>query len=91
MEWYFRRQLIQLSPAEQIELIGKAQQGDAEAASRLLRSLYPLIIREVNKKVAETLHINIGEPLPYAQLAEIKGRQALMNHLRQVTYSLAKQ
>jgi putative hemolysin len=49
-----------------------------------------LIINEINNKIGETLHISIGEPIPYEQLAGIKGRQALMNHLRLVTYALAQ-
>ncbi|MDQ3248295.1 MAG: lysophospholipid acyltransferase family protein [Chloroflexota bacterium] len=48
-----------------------------------------LIISEVNNKVAKAIRITIGQPLPYAQLATIKGRQALMNYLRQATYALA--
>jgi putative hemolysin len=48
-----------------------------------------LIIYEVNKQIAKPLHIAIGAPLTHEQLAGIKGRQALMDHLRQVTYGLA--
>lgn len=48
-----------------------------------------LIISEVNNKIAKTIRINIGHPMAYEELAVIKGRQALLNYLRQATYALA--
>lgn len=94
LEWkLFTAKLIHMTKATVIPIYFHGQNSHLfQLVSQFSLTLrLALIIREVNKKVAETLHINIGEPIPYAQLAEIKGRQALMNHLRQVTYSLAKQ
>lgn len=34
------------------------------------------------------MQISIGDPIPYEQLATLKSRQALTNHLRQLTYAL---
>jgi putative hemolysin len=47
-----------------------------------------LIIYEVNKQIAKPLRLTIGQPIPYEQMANIKGRQALTDYLRQVTYTL---
>jgi putative hemolysin len=47
-----------------------------------------LIIYEVNKQIAKPLRLSIGQPIPYEQMANIKGRQALTDYLRQVTYTL---
>ena len=47
-----------------------------------------LIIHEVTQKMAKPMQISIGDPIPYEQLATLKSRQALTNHLRQLTYAL---
>lgn len=49
-----------------------------------------LIIHEVNKKMGDTLRLSIGNPIPYQQLAGIKKRQELTDHLRNVTYGLSQ-
>jgi hypothetical protein len=48
-----------------------------------------LIVHEVKKQLGETLYLTIGDPLCYQDLAQIKGRKALMDHLRNITYNLA--
>ena len=50
-----------------------------------------LIIHEVNKQITSTLQAAIGDPIPYSELAAIKSRQALTDHLRRVVYSLDHQ
>lgn len=47
-----------------------------------------LVIREITNKRGRTIDMIIGDPLHYAQLAHLKDRKALMNHLRQQVYAL---
>jgi putative hemolysin len=47
-----------------------------------------LIIHELNKQIARTVRMSIGDPIAYEQLSGHKSRYALTNYLRQVTYAL---
>lgn len=50
-----------------------------------------LICHEVKKQIGETLSLTIGDPIPYADLAPIKRRSDLIDHLRSVIYDLPNQ
>ena len=47
-----------------------------------------MVIRELRRQIGKTQKVTIGDPIPYAELETIKGRQALLNHLRKHIYSL---
>jgi putative hemolysin len=48
-----------------------------------------LIFHEVKARIGAALPIAVGEPIPFEKLAAIKDRQALADHLREITYALA--
>jgi hypothetical protein len=43
----------------------------------------------VKARIGASLSVGIGAPIPFAALADIKDRQALVDHLRERTYALA--
>lgn len=47
-----------------------------------------LLLNEIRNKMGKDIKVNIGNPIPYEEMAKIKDRQELLNHLRKVTYSL---
>lgn len=47
------------------------------------------LLHEVRNKKGDRIKISIGDPIPYADLAHLKDRQQLMDHLRQITFRLA--
>ena len=49
-----------------------------------------LIFHEVRARIGTALPVVIGAPIPYADLAPIKDRQALADHLRGRVYGLAR-
>lgn len=48
-----------------------------------------LIIREVKKKIGDTVFVTIGDPIYYPQIKDIKHRQELTDYLRMVTFALS--
>jgi putative hemolysin len=48
-----------------------------------------LIFHEVRARIGTTLPVVIGAPIPFAELAHIRDRQALSDHLHDLTYALA--
>lgn len=59
----------------------------ASQFSEILR--LALIMHEVNCKESETLYVEIGDPIFYEQLANIRKRKDLLNYLRNAIYGLA--
>lgn len=58
-------------------------------ASRLhLHLRTGLLLHELYNKLGQEVHLTIGEPIPYTQLAGIRDRQALLDHLRAVVMGL---
>ncbi|MEL6674197.1 MAG: lysophospholipid acyltransferase family protein [Bacteroidota bacterium] len=47
-----------------------------------------LLVHELRNKIGKTFRIEIGDPITYESLAEIKDRQALIDHLRDQTFAL---
>ncbi|HEY4112548.1 MAG TPA: lysophospholipid acyltransferase family protein [Rhizomicrobium sp.] len=48
-----------------------------------------LLFKEVRDRIGTTLRVRLGNAVPYAQLAAIGDRAAIMQHLREMTYALA--
>ena len=48
-----------------------------------------LFLHEARNKMGRQIQVKIGEPIPYPQLAHLKNRQALIDHLREKTLELA--
>jgi putative hemolysin len=91
LEWkLFTAKLIQLTEATVVPIYVHGQNGRLfQLVSHFSLTLrLSLIIREVKKRQAATIRASIGEPIPYEQMAELKSRRELMNHLRRVTYAL---
>ena len=49
-----------------------------------------LIFHEVKARIGTSLPVAIGAPIPFEEIAHIKDRQALADHLKAVTYALAR-
>lgn len=50
-----------------------------------------LLLHEVRNKMGKEFQLKIGDPIPFSELASIKDRQQLLDHLRDLTFSLADQ
>ena len=60
-----------------------------QVASHLSQTLrMSLLFNEVHNKIGARIGVTIGEVVPYPMLAHLQDRQALADHLRQVTYAL---
>ena len=49
-----------------------------------------LVMREVRRAMGKPVEMEVGTPVPYAQMAAIKSRSELTRHLRDVTHGLAR-
>jgi putative hemolysin len=49
-----------------------------------------LLFKEVRDRIGTTLRVRLGNAVPYEALAAIGDRAAIMQHLRAITYALAK-
>jgi len=91
LEWkLFAAKLIQMTQATVVPIYFHGQNSRLfQIISQFSLTLrLSLIIREVNKKIAQTLPVTIGEPIPYTRLAHIKSRRELTAYLRNVVYLL---
>ena len=91
-EWKrFTAKLIQKSKATVVPIYFHGQNSRlfqlVSQVSQLLR--YGLLLHEVRNKMGNHIHITVGDPIPYEALADLKDRQQLLDHLREVTYSLS--
>lgn len=94
LEWkLFVTKLIQMTQATVVPVYFHGQNSRFfQLASQFSETLrLALIIHEVNRKRGETIHLNIGDPIPYDTLAGIRKRKELLRHLREKTYSLSPQ
>ena len=48
-----------------------------------------LLMREVTRRIGARVSLRIGQPMAYEALARFSDRQALLDHLRAVTYGMA--
>ena len=61
-----------------------------QMASQVSLSLrLSLLLNEVRNKIGREISLSIGDPIAYQQIAHLKDRQALLDHLREVTFGLA--
>ncbi len=93
LEWKrFAAKLIQLSRATVIPIYFHGQNSRLfQIVSQFSLTLrLALLLHEVNRMMGTTLRLEIGHPLLYEHLAEIKDRQALLDHLRAHVYSLGQ-
>lgn len=49
-----------------------------------------LLLHEVRNKMGRQIPVHIGRPVPFEELAHLKNRQQLLDHLRALTYALAE-
>jgi putative hemolysin len=49
-----------------------------------------LIFHEVKARIGTTLPVAIGAPIPFEDIAHLRDRQAMADHLKAVTYALAR-
>lgn len=50
-----------------------------------------LLLHEVTNKMGRQIYLDIGDPIPFEQLSNIKDRQELLDHLRAVTFELRQE
>jgi putative hemolysin len=88
----FVSQLIQRSQATVAPIhFGGQNSRLFQIASHLSLTLrLSLIFHEVKSRIGTTLPVAIGAPIPFDEIAHIRDRQALADHLRAVTYALAE-
>jgi putative hemolysin len=87
----FVSQLIQRSQAVVVPIWFSGQNSRLfQIASHVSSTLrLSLIFHEVRARIGTALAVAIGAPIPFAELASIKDRQALADHLRNRVYALA--
>ena len=88
----FVAQLIQRSRAPVVPVWFSGQNSRLfQIASHVSYTLrISLIFHEVRSRIGTALPVVIGAPIPYAELAAIRDRQALADHLRDRVYALAR-
>ena len=50
-----------------------------------------LLLNEIRNKIGKDINVSIGDPIRYEEMAKIKNRQKLLDHLRRKTYELKDQ
>jgi putative hemolysin len=87
----FASQLIQRSKATVVPIwFGGQNSRLFQIASHVSLTLrLSLIFHEVKTRIGAALPIAVGAPIPFERLAAIKDRQALADHLCEITYALA--
>jgi putative hemolysin len=87
----FAAQLIQRARTDVVPVFFPGQNSWLfQVASHISVTLrMALLFREVKNRIGTSLPVVIGDPIPFAALEQIADRQALADHLRRVTYSLA--
>ncbi len=87
----FVAQLIQRSKATVVPIwFGGQNSRLFQIASHVSLTLrLSLIFHEVKTRIGAGLPVAIGAPIPFADIAAIKDRQALADHLRELIYALA--
>ncbi len=88
----FVAQLLQRSKATVVPIwFGGQNSRLFQIASHLSLTLrLSLIFHEVKARIGALMQVEIGEPIAFENLAAIKDRQALADHLREITYALER-
>jgi putative hemolysin len=89
----FVAQLIQRSKATVAPVwFGGQNSRIFQIASHVSQTLrLSLIFHEVKARIGTSLPVAIGAPIPFPEIAGLRDRQTLADHLRQVTYALERQ
>ena len=89
----FAGKLIASSEATVVPIFFEGQNGFlfhlASLFSEALREA--LLMREVAKRIGDDITAHIGDPIPFAELATVSDRQALLDRLRDSVYGLDPQ
>lgn len=93
LEWKrFTAKIVQMAQATVVPVFFEGQNSRifhlASQVSVTLR--LGLLIHEANNKRGKRIPIHIGDPIPFAAIAHLRDRQALTDHLREVTFNLAR-
>jgi putative hemolysin len=91
LEWkLFAAKLIQMTRATVVPIYFHGQNSRIfQIVSQFSLTLrLSLIIHEVKNKIGKTIRVTIGDPIPYQEIAAIKGRRNLTRYLREVIYRL---
>ncbi len=88
----FAASLIQRSGAPVLPVYFEGQNSRLfQIASHLSQTLrLSLLFNEVRNKIGGRIEVRIGDILRYADLALLQHRQQLVDHLRTITYALAR-
>jgi putative hemolysin len=88
----FVAQLVQRSGATVVPIwFGGQNSRLFQIASHVSQTLrLSLLFHEVRSRIGTNLPVAIGEPIPFAAIADIKDRQATADYLRARTYDLAR-
>lgn len=92
LEWKrFVAKLIQQSRATVVPIFVHGQNSRIfHLASKLSTSLrLGLLLHETRNKIGKKIKVTIGDPIDFTELAGIKKRQDLLDHLKQITFSLS--
>ncbi len=91
LDWkVFTAKLIQSSKATVIPIYFHGQNSRLfQVVSQFSMTLrLSLLMHEVKNKIGKSVHLRIGDPMEYDELAHIKNRQELMHYLRSITLGL---
>ena len=91
LEWKrFTANLVQSAKATVVPVFFRGQNSRLfQVVSQFSLTLrLALLVREASRLRETAVQATIGEPIPYAALAEFKGRQTLLDELRRRTYAL---
>ncbi|MEM7374356.1 MAG: lysophospholipid acyltransferase family protein [Bacteroidota bacterium] len=94
LEWKrFTAKVIQMAKATVLPVFIPGENSRLfQMASQLSPTLrLSLLLHEVRNKMGKEFHLKIGDPIPFSDLAPIKDRQQLLDHLRAITFNLADQ
>jgi len=90
-EWKpFTSKLISSAKATVVPMFFEGQNSRLfQLASQVSQTLrYSLLFKEVASRIGSDIGVRIGDAIPYAHLAHLTDRRALIDHLRAITYEL---
>ncbi|MEL6250461.1 MAG: lysophospholipid acyltransferase family protein [Bacteroidota bacterium] len=93
LEWKrFVAKVIQQSKATVIPVFVHGQNSRLfQLVSQVSATLrLSMLLHEVKNKIGKPIYLEIGDPIPYEEVAHIRDRQKLLNHLWKVTHDLGK-
>jgi putative hemolysin len=93
LEWKrFVAKVMQQTQATVIPLFFHGQNSRLfQLASKLSMSLrLSLLLFEIKNKIGKRIHVTIGDPIDYSEVAGIKDRQRLLEYIREKTMQLEK-